>query len=538
MDTLRTHTRSAADIDTREFDYGADVTLMSVTDTQSYISYANTAFLNVSGFTRHEMAGRPHNIVRHPDTPKEAFADMWATLQNGEPWTALIKNRRANGTEHYWVRANVTPVLDADTTVGYMSVRTRPAPEEVAEAEALYRSFKDGSAQRTRAFHKGLIVRKGWMGWARIRQTLPVRGCLGIALAGIAAAAMAPVFAAGQEWTHALPAVLATLITGIWLEARIARPLAQLKEQAGAVAAGRVVPNALQDRVDDIGMTARAVNQAALNLQALIGDVAAQIHGMQGNNAQIEQSNRDLEQRTRQTHAHLQETAESAQRMASFVQHGAQVTHSVRGLAAEASEAVTQGGQAIAQVVDTMNDVARSSEQIAEMNRLIDNIASQTNLLALNAAVEAARAGTAGRGFAVVAGEVRSLAQRSAEAATEIRRLVEQSVQKSTLGARQAEEAGRTMQDIVERVHRVDTLIADMSATSAEQSEGISLLSGAIAEIDRMTQENTGAVGQFADAVRGTIDRTDRLAAAVRAFEGRAQQPEPYAARTPPPALR
>src|SRR5690606_29790376 len=99
----------SADIVTQEFDYPADATLMSVTDTESYIRYANTAFAETSGFSPQQMQGRPHNIVRHPDMPKEAFADLWATLRRGETWTAIVKNRRANGTEHYWVRANVTP---------------------------------------------------------------------------------------------------------------------------------------------------------------------------------------------------------------------------------------------------------------------------------------------------------------------------------------------------------------------------------------------------------------------------------------------
>lgn len=399
---------------TYEFEYSADLTLMSVTDTESYISYANAAFHRVSGYSHDEMVGRPHNLVRHPDMPKEAFADLWATLKRGEPWTALIKNMRANGTEHYWVRANVTPVRKDDTVVGYMSVRTRPEREEIAEAESLYGDFREGRAQCNYAFHKGLIVRKGLMAWTRLRHTLSVRACLRGALAAIAVATIAPVFLAGQPWLHALPALLVTLAAAVWLEARIARPLARLREQAGAVAAGQVVANPLCDRVDELGMTARAINQAGLNLHALIGDVAVQIEGMQQNNMQISRSNEDLRHRTQRTHAHLRETSEAAQHMAASVEQGLDATATVHELTTEASEAVTLGGHAISQVVETMHELARSGEQIAEMNRLIDTIASQTNLLALNAAVEAARAGPAGRGFAVVAAEVRTLAQRSA----------------------------------------------------------------------------------------------------------------------------
>ena len=157
----------------REFDYADDATLMSVTDIHSHISYANAAFVAVSGFQRDEVIGQPHNIVRHPDMPKEAFADMWATLKGGESWSALVKNRRKNG-DHYWVRANATPVRRNGRLVGYMSVRTKPTRAEVAAAEPLYRDLRDGKA-RGRALHKGLVVRAGLLTRALSLRTLSVR---------------------------------------------------------------------------------------------------------------------------------------------------------------------------------------------------------------------------------------------------------------------------------------------------------------------------------------------------------------------------
>jgi len=497
---------------------------MSVTDTESYIRYANTAFVNVSGYTPEQMQGRPHNIVRHPDMPKEAFADLWATLRKGDTWTALIKNLRANGREHYWVRANVTPVRNDDTVVGYMSVRTRPEAHEIADAEALYRTFREGRAQRRYAFHKGLIVRRGLMGWARIRQTLPVRWSLRLALAAVAASSAAPLLTTGQPWALALSPLVAALIACRVLEARIARPLSALRNQANAVAAGHIDAGALRDRVDEIGMIGRAINQAGLNLRALSGDVAAQIHGLQQNNEEITQNNHELSLRTEQTQSCLRQTVAAAGKVAESIEQGVQATLTAHELAASASEAVAQGERAIGVMVDTMREVARSNERIAEMNRLIDTIASQTNLLALNAAVEAARAGPAGRGFAVVAAEVRTLAQRSAEAATEIRRLVDESVKKGEAGARQADEAGHSMSDIVARVNRVDALNSEMTVSAREQSADMVRLSAALAEIDRMTGENSHAVQEFAVAVHNTVDRSHRLAEAVRAFDrGRAQ---------------
>lgn len=509
---------------TREFHYPSDATLMSVTDTQSYVSYANTAFLGVSGYSLEDMQGRPHNIVRHPDMPPEAFADLWATLRRGDTWSGLIKNQRANGSEHYWVQANVTPIRSGGEVVGYMSVRTRPESDDTEAAESLYRDFRAGRAQRKYAFHKGVIVRRGLFAWSRIGQVLPVRWRLRLALGGMAAASVAFVLAGAPAWALAVTPMLTALVGGVWLEARIARPLSRLQQQAAAVASGQLDARTCPERVDEIGMTARAVNQAGLNLRALIGDVAAQIQGMQHNNQQILSSNKDLRARTEQTSAHLQDTTATALQMADSVGNGARAIANVRAMTSGASAAVTAGGEALDKVVGTMKEIARFNEQIAEMNQLIDKIAAQTNLLALNAAVEAARAGTAGRGFAVVAGEVRSLAQRSAEAATEIRRLVDQSVQTSAVGARQAEEAGRNMEDIVQRVHGVDTLMSDISSSASEQSIGVGQLSRAVAEIDRMTQENGRAADQFASAVQGMIGRTDRLADALNAFDRSSRQ--------------
>ena len=143
----------------REFDYDDDATLMSMTDTQSYVTYANSAFIQVSGFERDEIIGKPHNLVRHPDMPKEAFADMWRTLKEGQSWSALVKNRRKNG-DHYWVRANATPVHRNNQLVGYMSVRTKPSRHEIEAAEVLYRDMREGRAGNRKLF-KGILVRTG-----------------------------------------------------------------------------------------------------------------------------------------------------------------------------------------------------------------------------------------------------------------------------------------------------------------------------------------------------------------------------------------
>ena len=138
-----------------------DTTLMSTTDLQSYITHANDTFVQVSGYTLQELQGQPHNMVRHPDMPKAAFADMWFTLKKGEPWSGIVKNRRKNG-DHYWVRANAVPMVREGKISGYMSIRTRATDEEIAAVEPLYKALNAG--RTSKRIHKGLVVRKGWLG--------------------------------------------------------------------------------------------------------------------------------------------------------------------------------------------------------------------------------------------------------------------------------------------------------------------------------------------------------------------------------------
>ena len=505
----------------REFDFPADATLMSSTDVHSHIAYANEAFIKVSGFERDEIIGSPHNMVRHPDMPREAFADMWATLKAGQSWTALVKNRRKDG-DHYWVRANASPVVRSGAVVGYMSVRTKPSPAEVQEAEATYRDFREGRAGG-RAFHRGLIVHRGLMAWRSIGQTLPITWRLSIPLMVISTLALASAHLLGldEKGLLSLAGVLAVgTALKIWvLNAQIVKPLKQVLIQAQSVAAGQAGQNLNFNRVDEIGMLMRAVNQAGLNLKSLVDDVGQQIGGVRRASDEIASGNHDLSVRTDHAVAHLQQTAASMSQMTSTVRANTETAHTATGLASEASTAASRGGEVVDRVVGTMSEISSSSRRIADIIGVIDGIAFQTNILALNAAVEAARAGEQGRGFAVVASEVRSLAQRSADAAKEIKQLIQASVEKVETGTALVDDAGRAMGDIVRKVTQVTDLIAHISQASNAQIGGIEQVNTAVTQLDDATQRNAGLVQQSTQSAASLQEQASRLNEAIAVFK-------------------
>jgi aerotaxis receptor len=512
--------RTNLPITQREFDFPANATLMSTTDAQSHITYANEAFIAVSGFERDEILRQPHNLVRHPDMPTQAFADMWATLKAGRSWTALVKNRRKNG-DHYWVRANATPVVRNGRVVGYMSVRTKPTRDEINQTEDLYRAFRENKAAGL-AFHQGLVVRKGLLGWTSAFQTMAVRWRLRLGVGTLAAASVAGAVAlgagGGQLGGFAAAASIVAALVSAWLESQIARPLQVVQRQALAVAAGQPGENVQLNRVDEIGMILRAVNQSGLNLRSLVDDVSEQVAGVRTASTEIAQGNGNLSARTEQAASNLQETAASMEQMTSTVKNNADTARQAAQLAGSASAAAAKGGDVVGQVVGTMQAITASSKKIADIIGVIDGIAFQTNILALNAAVEAARAGEQGRGFAVVAGEVRSLAQRSAEAAKEIKSLIGDSVEKVENGSQLADHAGQAMGEIVAQVRRVTDLINEISASTLEQSSGIGQVNTAVSQLDQMTQQNAALVEQSSAAAESLKGQAGRLVEAVGVF--------------------
>ena len=530
--------RNNQPVSQREYELPENATLMSTTDTESRIAYANAAFVDVSGFTREEIQGQPHNIVRHPDMPAEAFADMWATLKRGEPWTALVKNRRKDG-DHYWVRANAMPLVRNGKPVGYMSVRTKPSREEIDAAGRLYQDFREGSAGQRR-FHKGLIIQGGWKRWASAFKTMPVRWRIRGALATLLPASVIGAAALGMSGMPlaglgGIVAAMLLLVSG-WLEAQISRPLERVMAQALRVASGESQQVEHMDRVDEIGMTLRTISQLGLMFRWLIDDVSEQVLNVQGASSEIAQGNSDLSARTEQAASNVQDTASSMTQMTATVKSNAETAAQANELSGSASTEAAKGGKAMSQVVATMEEISSSSKRIGDIISVIDGIAFQTNILALNAAVEAARAGEQGRGFAVVASEVRSLAGRSAEAAKEIKSLITASVERVEQGSTLVDKAGATMTEVVSAIRRVTDIVGEISAASSEQSAGVSQVGEAITQMDQATQQNAALVEESAAAADSLKNQAQQLVQAVAVFRlhpGAAQTPGESAPAAP-----
>ena len=272
------------------------------------------------------------------------------------------------------------------------------------------------------------------------------------------------------------------------------------------------------DGRDEIADIARSFNLFVAKIEHVMLDVRATSQSMAVAARQIASGNQDLSQRTEETASNLQQTASSMEELTSTVRHSADAAASANQLADSAAGVAGRGGAVVAQVVSTMERIHEASRRISDIIGVIDGIAFQTNILALNAAVEAARAGEQGRGFAVVAGEVRTLAQRSAEAAKEIKSLIQASVEQVEGGSRLVGEAGSTMGEIVASVQRVTGMMAEISGAAREQSQGIEQVNTAVAQLDQMTQQNASLVEESAAAAESLKDQANKLAEIVAGF--------------------
>jgi methyl-accepting chemotaxis protein len=316
-------------------------------------------------------------------------------------------------------------------------------------------------------------------------------------------------------------ATIATLLAAaiaFTITRSITRPIDEAVKLAQTVAAGDLSARVEVTSRDETGQLLGALKAMVENLVGVVSQVRLSSDCIATGSNQIATGNADLSQRTEEQASNLQQTAASMEQLTSTVRNNSDTARQATQLAGSAAAAATHGGVAVEQVVTTMGAIDAASKKIADIIGVIDGIAFQTNILALNAAVEAARAGEQGRGFAVVASEVRSLAQRSAEAAKQIKVLITDSVDKVQAGTEQVAEAGRTMGDIVSQVKRVNDLIAEISAATLEQTQGIGQVGNAVSQLDQVTQQNAALVEESAAAAESLSQQAAKLVEAVGVF--------------------
>jgi aerotaxis receptor len=498
----------------KEYELAPDAILLSTTDPKGRIRYANTAFIEVSGYAVDELLGQPHNLVRHPDMPAAAFADLWRTLKSGQAWTGLVKNRRKDG-DHYWVRANVAPVQGEQGLIGYLSVRTRPTRAEVMWAERVYGRMRAGS--RAVALRQGLLLPAGWWRWQGLGSRLGAAQRIHLVL-GLPALAMSPLLA--TQPAVAVPVLLSLLLADTLLCWQLARPLALLSRQAAAVASGRFDADVRLQRADEIGLALRCLNQAGLNVRALLADMAGQAAGMAEVSGRVEAAHDDLSQRSVHATGELARVSGEMQGLTDTASGNAETACVAGEAAASVTRAVEQAHGQVEQVVQTMDEIRHASRRIDDIIGVMNGIAFRTNLLALNAAVEAARAGEQGRGFAVVAAEVRSLAPRSQEAAREIQQLILASGSKVALGTQRVREAQEGMTALAGQARRVGDLVEDIGRASERQLRGIEDVGRCIAELDSLARQNAAMAAQSVETSLAMRRQSDWLGRAIAVFKG------------------
>ncbi|PLC52227.1 methyl-accepting chemotaxis protein [Pollutimonas nitritireducens] len=314
-------------------------------------------------------------------------------------------------------------------------------------------------------------------------------------------------------------AIVLALWAYITLSRTVLRPLREVGDVFDHMASGDLTQRIDVSADNEIGSIYVALKRLQDSLGRIVGTARHGMNQISLGSQHILAGNTDLSSRTEQQAAALQQTAASMEELASTVKQNADNARQANQLAASASDVAQRGGQAVGEVVTTMQAISASSRKISDIVGVIDSIAFQTNILALNAAVEAARAGEQGKGFAVVASEVRALAQRSAQAAKEIKGLIEDSVKKVTEGSTQVERAGSTMQEIVSSVARVTDIMGEISAATTEQASGIDQINHAVNQMDRVTQQNAILVEEAASSASGLGEQVSNVSGALSVFK-------------------
>ncbi|PWB39872.1 MAG: chemotaxis protein [Rhodocyclales bacterium] len=516
--------------------------IYSRTDLKGVIVEANEAFARISGFTPEEMVGQSHNLVRHPDIPPEAFADLWQDIKAGRPWRGIVKNRRKDGG-FYWVVANVSPVREDGRIVGYQSVRGRPSREEIAGAEAAYR--------RIRAGDKSIRVEHGRVVGNRSAATVVLTSLrTQLVLAGLAGLLPA-LLLLGQSAGLAVPAAVGAavaVVCGLYALFFLVGPGPRLMRDLEAVSgwleqtlrAGDLCVRFSPARRDLVGEIGRKADRFVSSVQAMlqgVSDISGQVsrttQHVESGMRNVENAAHAQNEATSSAAAAIEEVTVSIGEVAANAQQTRTTAEEASVASRNGTEVTTSARDAIRSLAETVGRSAervesldKRSEEISRITGVIREIADQTNLLALNAAIEAARAGEQGRGFAVVADEVRKLAERTGNATKEISAMID-SIRSETAEAVSGMRAGAgqvaqgvglvdrvadALNEINGEMERTARMVTDISLASSEQQNAMTQLAQNVEQVAIMTEQNVSVVGQ----TKGAVERLDAVTGRMR----------------------
>ncbi|EWH09264.1 methyl-accepting chemotaxis sensory transducer with Pas/Pac sensor [Catenovulum agarivorans DS-2] len=477
----------------------ANEELVSTTDLRGVITYANDAFIRVSGFSKEELIGKNHNLVRHPDMPKQAFADMWQKLKAGRSWRGIVKNRCKDG-EFYWVDAFVTPIVEGDSVIGYQSVRTRPQPQHLQKAQAVYQQLQRGSTNRFElSFNHKLIL----------ALTVSITFLILLAsMASITAAVMA--------------AAMLMLLFGIFYQELLSLPqkLTKLKQQRDDITRDILYGNTDSAFIDHVIDFERARNHTVIGRFNDLTDTLE--HVVQDLKQLIKQANNNSQEQNfqlSQVAAAMNEMSASAQEIANSTRGTSNKVNEIQADCENADVILLDNAKEMQQLSDMVHDAAESAdvlkEQAEKVQQVMDEISSiaeQTNLLALNAAIESARAGEHGRGFAVVADEVRALSSRTQQSASTIQQSIVsmhqtietwlQTMHESEQQAMRCNDKAAKAADLVDHITK---MIEDISALSTQIATAATQQGTACEEINA----NIQAVDGLSNESLQLVDKLD-----------------------------
>jgi aerotaxis receptor len=503
-----------------ENDYPRDRHIVSTTDLKGITTSANQDFKDIAGFSDEELIGKNHNVVRHPDMPPAAFADLWQTIKQGKPWMGIVKNRCKNG-DHYWVDAYVTPIFEHGQVTGYQSVRSKPDRAYVDNADKLYQQINKGIPFLQQQRNK---LRLGLMGTVYF-------AFLCALIAPLAIVALLPL-----SQLSLVLAGFAILAGGALAAKLVARPWQQAAQASTTIFDNAVARQVYVGRDDELGQLQSVIKALQSQLDTVVWRIDAAVGELDGiatgTAAAVNQTNQGIYQQQ-------SEIDQVATEVAHNTAESAEAAHNADVVAKEGALAATEslcGIDALVTDVEQAAEVIRSLEQesnsVGTVLEVIRGIAEQTNLLALNAAIEAARAGEAGRGFAVVADEVRTLASRTQESTQEIDAMIArlkseareavQAMEKAQGGAKASAEQVETLAESLAAISGAVKAINDMNtqiATAAEEQNAVSEeINRNIVNISSVAEQTTAVSEETAQAMQQLVSESAQLHAVVQQF--------------------